>query len=193
MGQPFPSPAPGLLVPAQDLVNTWFGELTGTGHEGLATATDLAQWCRGHGVDVDEVSAADLEVALVVREGMRAALAPHNDSVLPGDAAARQRLEEVAESLELRVSLSNGPSLIPQRGGVAGALTTVLAGPVLAGEPTWARLKVCRDPRCRTAFYDYSRNGSGVWCSMTTCGAANKQRAFVERRRARNAAARSGR
>lgn len=184
------TPAP--LRPALELVNTWFGHLSGGADENLAGPEDLARWCRAHGTDVadDDVTDEDVELARVVREGVRAALAPHNGSERPEDADALRRLEDVAPGLELRVTLEPGPDLVAVRPGVAAALSRVLAGPVLAGDRAWSRLKVCRDPRCRTAFYDSSRNGSGVWCSMASCGAANKQRAFVERRRARTAATR---
>jgi len=183
---------PDPLVPVQELVNTWFGHLAGGGDENLANPADLARWCRARGVEVADAGVTDADVTLArdVREGVRAALAPHNDSTRPEDAAALRRLEEIAPGLELRVTLTGVPGLVSVRPGVREALARVLAGPVLAGERAWSRLKVCRDPRCRTAFYDSSRNGSGVWCSMAVCGAANKQRAFVERRRARTAAAR---
>ena len=34
----------------------------------------------------------------------------------------------------------------------------------------WQRLKVCRNPECRVAFWDSSRNSSGVWHDVRTCG-----------------------
>jgi predicted RNA-binding Zn ribbon-like protein len=189
-------PAPPPLDLVQDLVNTWFGRLSGGGDEGLESPTDLARWCREHGVPVDDevVTADDLELALTVREGMRAALARHNDAEQPVDDAALDRLEEVTPGIGLSVSFAGRePGLRPHDGSpVQRMMATLLAAAVPAGrDRTWDRLKVCRDPRCRAAFYDVSRNGSGVWCSMSTCGAAAKQRAFVERRRARNAARRS--
>jgi len=39
-------------------------------------------------------------------------------------------------------------------------------------------------PRCRVAFYDRSRNASGVWHSVRICGNAINLRAHRERRRA---------
>jgi predicted RNA-binding Zn ribbon-like protein len=48
---------------------------------------------------------------------------------------------------------------------------------------TRRRLKTCRNPRCRVAFYDRSRNASGVWHSVRICGNAINLRAHRERRR----------
>lgn len=45
------------------------------------------------------------------------------------------------------------------------------------------RLKICRNPACRVAFYDRSRNNSGVWHSVRTCGNAANLRAHRARRR----------
>jgi predicted RNA-binding Zn ribbon-like protein len=189
------APAPPPLDLVQDLVNTWFGRLAGGGDEGLQSPADLARWCREHGISVADhaVTADDLELARTVREGLRAALARHNDAEQPADAAALDRLEEVARGLGLHVSFAAGePRLRPQDDSpVQRLMATLLAAAVPTGrDRTWYRLKVCREPRCRAAFYDVSRNGSGVWCSMSACGAAAKKRAFVERRRARNAARR---
>jgi predicted RNA-binding Zn ribbon-like protein len=188
--------APASLDLVQDLVNTWFGRLSGGGDEGLLSPADLARWCREHGTPVTDeaVTADDLEIALTVREGLRAALARHNDAVQPADEAALDGLEEVAPALGLRVSFADGePGLRPRDGStVRQMLATLLAATVPAGrDRTWYRLKVCREPLCRAAFYDGSRNASRVWCSMSACGAAAKKRAFVERRRARNAARRA--
>jgi predicted RNA-binding Zn ribbon-like protein len=188
--------APAPLDVVQDLVNTWFGRLSGGGDEGLQSPADLARWCRKHGVAVtdDAVTARELDLARTVREGLRAALARHNDAVQPVDEAALGKLEEAAPELALRVSLvDDEPGLRPQGGSpVLRMMATLLGAAVPAArDRTWHRLKVCREPRCRAAFYDGSRNGSGVWCSMSACGTAAKQRAFVERRRVRNAARRA--
>lgn len=48
---------------------------------------------------------------------------------------------------------------------------------------TRRRLKVCRNPRCRAAFFDRSRNNSGVWHDVKRCGNAANLRAYRARRR----------
>jgi len=45
----------------------------------------------------------------------------------------------------------------------------------------WSRLKVCANETCQLAFYDSSRNRSGRWCSMATCGNRMKGRAYRQR------------
>ena len=49
---------------------------------------------------------------------------------------------------------------------------------------TWSRLKACREPTCEWAFYDYTKNRSGAWCTMDVCGNRAKARAYRERRAA---------
>jgi hypothetical protein len=46
------------------------------------------------------------------------------------------------------------------------------------------RLKLCREPGCRTAFYDLSKNNSKVWHNADTCGAPQRMREYRARRRA---------
>lgn len=45
------------------------------------------------------------------------------------------------------------------------------------------RIKTCRNPRCQVAFYDRSRNNSGVWHSVRVCGRPINLRAHRARRR----------
>jgi predicted RNA-binding Zn ribbon-like protein len=47
----------------------------------------------------------------------------------------------------------------------------------------WRRLKLCRNRRCSAAFYDRSRNNSGVWHDVQQCGNAANLRAYRARRR----------
>ncbi|MFE7567294.1 CGNR zinc finger domain-containing protein [Streptomyces sp. NPDC057539] len=53
---------------------------------------------------------------------------------------------------------------------------------------TWPRLKICRNSECGSAFYDASRNNSGVWHDVRICGNAANLRASRQRKRIRAAA-----
>jgi predicted RNA-binding Zn ribbon-like protein len=80
------------------------------------------------------------------------------------------------------VSFGDAAHLAPARAGSAPALGPILATVYDAlGSEALGRLKVCRNEGCRWAFYDTSRNRSGVWCSMAICG--NRQKGRVYRRR----------
>jgi predicted RNA-binding Zn ribbon-like protein len=72
----------------------------------------------------------------------------------------------------------------PQETGQRALVMLVLAA-LFEGQQvgTRRRLKTCRNPRCRVAFYDRSRNASGVWHSVRICGNAINLRAHRERRR----------
>ncbi|WP_285576238.1 CGNR zinc finger domain-containing protein [Actinoallomurus iriomotensis] len=48
-------------------------------------------------------------------------------------------------------------------------------------EGTWTRLKACREPSCRWAYYDHPRNRRRTWCSMGICGNRAKARASHHR------------
>ncbi|AZM51472.1 hypothetical protein DMA15_01795 [Streptomyces sp. WAC 01529] len=70
--------------------------------------------------------------------------------------------------------------------GTGGAHLVALAlAAVYEGQQTDTarRLKTCRNPLCRVAFYDRSRNNSGVWHDVRTCGNAANLRAYRARRR----------
>jgi predicted RNA-binding Zn ribbon-like protein len=65
-------------------------------------------------------------------------------------------------------------------------LSSALWSEVLLSQQTgtWQRLKLCRNPECVLAFYDRSKNNSGVWHNVKTCGNAANVRASRARRRA---------
>lgn len=50
---------------------------------------------------------------------------------------------------------------------------------------TWQRLKICRNQRCEGAFYDRSRNNSGVWHDVHACGNQANLRAYRARQRSK--------
>ncbi len=49
---------------------------------------------------------------------------------------------------------------------------------------SWPRLKACRNPDCRWAYYDRSHAGRGAWCDMAVCGNRIKNRNLRSRRSA---------
>jgi predicted RNA-binding Zn ribbon-like protein len=72
-------------------------------------------------------------------------------------------------------------------------LASALWGEILLSqhEGTWRRVKRCHNPQCATAFFDRSKNNSGVWHDVKTCGNAANLRASRARRRARERASQS--
>jgi predicted RNA-binding Zn ribbon-like protein len=132
----------------------------------------------------EAVTDADLEHALDVREGLRALLMAHNGEPLDRDRV--DRLDRVARRVQVHVCFGEdaAPELVAESGGVDGALARLLAIVATAAEQgTWQRLKACPRDCCTWAFYDRSKNRSGRWCSMDSCGNVEKARAFRERQR----------
>ncbi|HWF30307.1 MAG TPA: CGNR zinc finger domain-containing protein [Mycobacterium sp.] len=66
-------------------------------------------------------------------------------------------------------------------------LASALWGEILLGqqEGTWRRIKQCHNHHCGSTFYDRSKNNSGVWHDVKTCGNAANLRASRARRRER--------
>ena len=128
----------------------------------------------------DDVTSADLQLALELRGALREELATHLDG---GTLAprTRERLDAVYGRLPLRLSCCH-EGLAPCGDGVPGALAKLaatVAAARIAG--TWERLKVCPADDCAWVFYDESRNRSRRWCSMEVCGNRAKVRAFRHR------------
>jgi predicted RNA-binding Zn ribbon-like protein len=85
------------------------------------------------------------------------------------------------DALALVQDLVNTGSAAREPDLLADLVLAALYEGQLAG--TRMRLKTCRNPQCPLAFYDRSRNASGVWCSVRICGNAINLRAHRERRR----------
>lgn len=167
-----------------------------SGEDQLATPSALGAWLREHGLFTGRraVTAAEHRRALEVREGLRAALSVHSGG--DPDPAAAERLERAAARSTLRVCFRPGepPELRPSCDAVSGALATLLGiVAAAAAEGTWQRLKACADDGCRWAFYDHSKNRSGRWCSMASCGNQEKARSYRARRRGAPAGSGGGR
>ena len=171
--------APDGLDLVIDFVNTFEVE---KGVDELETPAGLAAWLRARGLWQGPVRPAHLEQATRLREALRALMAAHNG--MPSDPHAGDELEAVAARGRLTVSFGSdgAPQFVARDPGLAGALARLLI-PVVqsAADGSWTRVKACRADACRWAFYDQSRNRSGVWCDMAVCGNRTKVRAYRER------------
>jgi predicted RNA-binding Zn ribbon-like protein len=175
--------APQPLYLVQRFVNSVDLE---SGEDELASPDALRAWFAERGLMEagDDVSAADLKRAVDVREGLRAVLLQNNG--LPLDRARVERLDRAVRRAGVRVRFVPGrdPELVPDAIGVDGAiarLTAIVAAAVEHGR--WERLKACPRDECEWAFYDKSKNRSGRWCTMESCGNIEKAKAFRERQR----------
>jgi predicted RNA-binding Zn ribbon-like protein len=157
-----------------------------SGEDELSSPEALRDWFAERGLmeDGGSVGPADLRRAIDVREGLRAVLLEHNGQ--PPDEEGVRKLDRAVGHAPVRVRFEPGrdPELVPGCSGVDGAiahLMALVASGVEGG--TWERLKACPREECEWAFYDRSKNTSGRWCAMESCGNIEKARAFRERRR----------
>jgi predicted RNA-binding Zn ribbon-like protein len=91
----------------------------------------------------------------------------------------------LASGLHPHFHAAHAPTLEPKGTGVAAAYGAIVAiAFVSAFDGSFDHLKLCADETCRSVFYDRSKNRSGRWCSMSTCGNRAKVRAWRERQRA---------
>jgi predicted RNA-binding Zn ribbon-like protein len=155
------------------------------GTDALATPEGLTAWLADKRLlkPADSpLSEIDLQQAIRLREALRALMLANNGGAT--DERAASELERVARGGDLGVHFTAGGlvSLTPGVGGFEGALARLLV-PVADAvrDESWQRAKACRATDCHWAFYDRSRNRSGVWCEMAVCGNRTKVRAYRDR------------
>jgi predicted RNA-binding Zn ribbon-like protein len=173
------SRGPGAVGLMQDFLNTTDIE---SETDLVDTPRALAEWLASVGLAdrAAKVSGAEHARVIELRERLRDALEAMTHGADPR--AAHAQLDKIAAEVPLRVAFGEAAHLAPARPGSAPALSPILARIYDAlSSDALDRLKVCRNDGCRWAFYDTSRNRSGVWCSMAICG--NRQKGRVYRRR----------
>jgi predicted RNA-binding Zn ribbon-like protein len=156
--------------------------------ERLDSPEALAVFLEGHELTAGRVAArpADLRRALEVREALRALMGANNGQELDRDAI--EVLNRAAARSRVVAAFDDNASwrIEPAAGGVDQGLGRMLAAVLRAmSDGTWQRMKACGNPDCRWAFYDATKNRSGRWCDMASCGNRMKARAFRERSRAK--------
>ncbi|WP_253849420.1 CGNR zinc finger domain-containing protein [Mycobacterium asiaticum] len=175
-------PAPGGLGLVQDFLNTVgigdYGEdlLADPAPANRWTTEAMKTWSGLSGVDAapPELGEADLDRLRALRTTIAGMVA--GEPVAPGGPPASASFA-VSEDGEVRLEpVGNGWRW----------LASVLWSEVLRGQllGEWRRVKRCRNPHCPSTFYDRSKNNSGVWHDVKTCGNAANLRASRARRRA---------
>ena len=175
-------PAPQGIERVRSFINTLDRE---EDRDALRSLDEAHVWLSAQGLRVcDRLDEAELCRLITFREGLRELLADRAEAgTSTGDAP--WELAQVAESAQLvvRFGPDGAPRLEPARGS-SPVIATLLADiAAAAGDGSWARLKVCANDACQWAFWDASRNHSGVWCTMAVCGNRMKGRAFRARAR----------
>jgi predicted RNA-binding Zn ribbon-like protein len=174
---------PRELAAVQALVNTIDLE---DNDDRLDSPEALRRFLVGQGLlDPSEpVGEGDLAMTVELREALRAMLRVNHGEAL--DPASLEVVNRAAAGFTLQVAFDEDgrPVLGPGSAGCRGALAALLAGVAqAAAQGTWERLKACSADSCQWAFYDRSKNRSGRWCSMQTCGNRTKTRTYRTRRR----------
>jgi predicted RNA-binding Zn ribbon-like protein len=190
-------PAPGGLALVQALLNTkairgkaddLLGERQ-TAQEWLDAA--LAQWSARAGLAAPRIRVTEpLRVQLIaLRARVRAAVSAQFEP----PAAARFSAARFSAAITTDGQLRVAPTGIGATWIESAVWSEVLIAATLATAQSTARstalarLKFCRNEACGSAFYDRSKNSSGVWHDVHTCGNAANLRASRARRSDRGA------
>jgi predicted RNA-binding Zn ribbon-like protein len=188
------SRVPGPLGLVEELLNTRYGRGR-YAYEEWADRQHARDWLLQRGLirEQDPLTEGDFRRLIRTREALRDLLRPH--SFVHTDAetiqASAQSLTALAADapLVVRFSAEGDATLVPALPGVERVLARVYANAVLAmSNGMWERAKVCANPGCDRVFYDRSKNHSGHWCSMATCGSRLNAHSYRQRRNSGNAA-----
>jgi predicted RNA-binding Zn ribbon-like protein len=183
--------APGGLGLVQDFLNTL--RIQDYGLDLLAdtalardwSAGALRAWSAVRGLDAEPPALNETDLAKL--RALRATIA----KLVTGEAPDGSRKGSIPASLTWS---DTGAVRLEPAGTGWRWLASALWGEILLSQQdgTWRRLKQCHRHGCESTFYDRSKNNSGVWHDVKTCGNAENLRASRARRRDRERAAQSG-
>ncbi|GHG51286.1 CGNR zinc finger domain-containing protein [Streptomyces griseocarneus] len=188
--------APGGLALVQDLLNTV--AVDGSGHGDLLAGPEEARaWAEAAGAGWTAVTGQPVPPVALDADGLEELRAFRDDLQRttsqalwdgPGDGAGPVPLVLHCTAAALQLGEDGVVRLEPRGAGWRRLASLVLLAAFEAQRAgTRHRLKTCRAPRCPVAFYDRSRNNSGVWHEVKVCGNAANLRAYRARRRAQEA------
>ncbi|MEU9853573.1 ABATE domain-containing protein [Streptomyces sp. NPDC047974] len=141
--------------------------------ERLSSPARLKLWLHAAGLGVPDVSPAELQDALTLREAIhRAGLAVTvGRRPDPGDAAILNRAAAAGQSSPTLDENGLAVWNLGEETPVPDALGVLAADAIhVLGGPDRDRIKACDGPGCAGLFLDTSRGASRRWCSMNTCG-----------------------
>jgi predicted RNA-binding Zn ribbon-like protein len=173
--------APGSLERVRLFVNTVHFEPPRP--DELGTPERSAAWLRAHEFSDQPITEAEAAQLRELREIIRTVLLGHNGE---GDEeAAGRTLAQTLSGTSARWSRRDDALVLEPAGDtnverVRSAFAIAIYDAMAKG--IWTRLKACRKDTCLYAFFDHSKNGSGAWCDMATCG----NRVKAAKRRARS-------
>lgn len=182
-------PAVGELAFVHDLMNTvaggkpnradLFADLESAQQWLDASLSSLASVTESPRQEI-ELTADDLDGLRALRADLRHVA---TSSQAGPDGEPDVSLHTASAALQLN---ADGQVVLRPRGTGARLLSSLTLSLVLRAQSadTWRRLKLCRNPKCAAAFYDKSRNNSGVWHDVRVCGNAANLRASRARRSA---------
>lgn len=149
-----------------------------------AGAAGVATWLADNGMP--DATRDDVVRATEFRDLVRRMLS--HDGCVAKDELIRNAVNATSAAAPLVVQFRGDGyvALEPARAGGIDAVLGRIVGAIFESmaDGTWLRLKLCLAGDCQWAYYDESRNRSGHWCSMETCGNKAKARAYRERRKA---------
>jgi len=178
--------APAGLALVQELLNT-----RATMHYGadlLVNSDDAQRWLTealGTWARVSGLPAPTLLITSTDLRSLRRLRTTFENVIL---AAGKPELDGALPPADVPVSLvpdaDGWVRMVPTGRGTRWLASALWAEALLAQQAgLWPRLKLCHNGDCRAAFFDTSRNNSGVWHDVSTCGNTANLRAFRERKR----------
>ncbi|MFI6766038.1 CGNR zinc finger domain-containing protein [Streptomyces sp. NPDC050355] len=187
-------PAPGGLGLVQDLLNTVAAGAPRR-PDFLAALEDAQAWADEAIAEWSAVTGQPVPPVMLDADGLDGLRAFRDDLhelTASGQSTGAEPATAVtpvlhSASAALQIGEDGLVRLEPRGSGWRRLVSLILTAAFEAQQAdTRRRLKTCRNPRCRVAFYDRSRNNSGVWHDVKICGNAANLRAYRARRKAEN-------
>ncbi|MFE6055253.1 CGNR zinc finger domain-containing protein [Kitasatospora sp. NPDC056446] len=157
---------------------------TDTPFERLARPEDLSRWAVQSACTstAPTCTDADLDHARQLREAVQRTGRALADAVPPSpeDIALVNRAAAAPTSVP---ELAPDAATVRRHGDSVTAVLSMVARDLIAlcASEHRTRVRVCANPDCGAPFVDTSRASARRWCSMKTCGALVKKRAYRAR------------